>query len=101
MMIKVGKVNFSFVYGSYAKARENILSDIDLVIIGSPDEDVLIKELDRLEEVLKREINYKIYTLKEMKKAGEEKDPFLLEVMRDKKIMLTGEENELRKILEG
>jgi len=95
---KIGNVEFSFVYGSFAKARENSLSDIDLVIIGSPDEDALIKELDRLEEVLKREINYKIYSLKEVKKTG---DPFFEEVMRDKKIMLTGEENELRKILEG
>ena len=101
ILIKIGNINFSFIYGSYAKAGENNLSDIDLVIIGSPDEDALIKELDRLEEVLRREINYKIYSLKEMKQAGGEKDPFLLEVLRDKKIMLTGEENELRKILEG
>ncbi len=61
---KIGNINFSFIYGSYAKAKESYLSDIDLIIIGKPDEDRVIKELDRLERVLKREINYKLYTLR-------------------------------------
>jgi predicted nucleotidyltransferase len=98
---KVGGINFSFIYGSYAKAKENYLSDIDLVVIGNPNEDLLIKELDKLEDALKREINYKLYSLKDFKKEIKEKEPFLLEILRDKKIMLIGEEDELRKILKG
>lgn len=98
---KVGKISFSFIYGSYAKSKENYLSDIDIVIIGTPDEDLLIKELDKLEDVLNREINYKLYSLKEFKKEIKEKEPFLLEILRDKKIMIIGDENELRKILKG
>jgi predicted nucleotidyltransferase len=59
LLEKIGNINFSFIYGSYAKAEESYLSDIDLAIIGKPDEDRLIKELDRFETVLKREINYR------------------------------------------
>jgi predicted nucleotidyltransferase len=95
---KIGNVNFSFIYGSYARAKEGYLSDIDLIIIGKPDEDRLIKELDRLEKVLKREVNYKAYTPQGFKKEIKEKEPFILEVLKDKKIMLIGEENGLRKI---
>ena len=97
----VGGINFSFIYGSYAKAKENYLSDIDLVVIGNPNEDLLIKELDKLEDALSREINYKLYSLKDFKKEIKEKEPFLLEILTDKKIMLIGEENGLRKILKG
>lgn len=95
---KIGNIKLSFIYGSYAKAEESYLSDIDLVIIGKPDEDRLIKELDRFERVLKREINYKVYTLQELNKEIEEKEPFILEILKDKKIMLIGEEDELRRI---
>lgn len=98
---KVGDIDFSFIYGSYAKARENYLSDIDLVVIGNPNEDSLIKELDKLEDALNREINYKLYSLKDFNKEIKNKEPFLLEILRDKKIMLIGEEDELRKVLKG
>lgn len=96
----IGNVKLAFIYGSYAKAKENSLSDVDLVIVGKLDEDKLIKELDKLEEKLQREINYKLYTLKEIKENIREKEPFVLEILRDKKVMLIGDENELRKISE-
>jgi len=95
---ETGTAAYAFIYGSYAKDRENYLSDLDLVIIGEIDEDNLIKELDRLEVRLKRDINYKLYTLTRFKKSIKLKDPFLLEILRDKKIMVAGDENELRKI---
>jgi predicted nucleotidyltransferase len=98
---KIGNVKFAFIYGSYAKARETYVSDIDLVVIGNANEDTLIKVLDSLEDKFQREINYKLYTFKEFKKEIKEKEPFLLEIMRDKKIMLIGNENELRKISKG
>jgi predicted nucleotidyltransferase len=101
VLTKVGKVDCAFIYGSYAKAKENYLSDIDLIIIGKPDEDKLIKEFDRLEGQLRREINYKLYSFTEFKKTVKQKDPFLLEILRNKKIMLMGEEDGLRKIFKG
>ena len=98
---KAGNVAFSFIYGSYAKGKETYVSDIDLIVIGNVNEDSLIKELDTLEDKFQREINYKLFTLKKFKKEIEEKEPFLLEITRDKKIMLIGNENELRKVSKG
>lgn len=94
-------IKMAFIYGSYAKARENYLSDIDIVIIGTPNEDELVKSLDKLEEKLLRDINYKLYKLSEFKKDVRENEPFVLEVLRDKKIMIIGDEGELRKIYKG
>lgn len=98
---KVGNIKFAFIYGSYAKAKEDYLSDIDLAVIGNPDEDKLIKELDKLEEKFQREINYKLYTLQTFKKEIKEQVPFILEILRDKNIVLLGDKNELRKISKG
>lgn len=98
LLKKIADINFAFIYGSYAKSKETFFSDIDLVIIGNPDEDLLIKKIDELEDALKREINYKLYSLKEFKKDIKAKEPFLLEILRDKKLFLIGDESELRKI---
>ena len=51
---QIKNIKFSFIYGSYAKSAENYLSDIDLVVIGSIDEDALIKELDKMEKKIGR-----------------------------------------------
>jgi predicted nucleotidyltransferase len=98
---KAGGVDYAFIYGSYAKAKEGNLSDIDLIVIGKCDEDVLIKNLDSLEDILKREINYKLYTPGDFKKEIKLEEPFLLNILQDKKIMLIGDEDDLRKILKG
>ena len=96
---KTGNIDYAFIYGSYAKAKESYLSDIDLFVVGECDENKLIRELDGLERLLEREINYKLYTPAEFKKDIKQKEPFLLEILRDKKIMVTGEEGGLRLLL--
>lgn len=98
---KFSGIKFAFIFGSYAKSRENYLSDIDLIIIGELDEDKLIRELDDLEKLLKREINYKIYNLSELKQYTKSGDPFLESVVKDKKVFLIGEDDELQKIITG
>ena len=98
---KIGSIDYAFIYGSYAKASENYLSDIDLIVVGECDENEIIKNLDRLEELLKRDINYKLYTLRGLKKEVKQKEPFLLNILQDKKVMLIGDENDLRKIFKG
>ncbi len=98
---EAGDIKMAFIYGSYAKAKENYLSDIDIIIIGAPNEDDLVKKLDKLEEKLQRDINYKLYALNEFKKDVRESEPFVLEVLKDKKIMIIGDEDELRKISKG
>ena len=95
---KMGNIKFAFIYGSYAKSKETYLSDIDLLIIGNPNEDELIKELDRLEKKLQREINYKLYSIIEFKRDVAKKEPFILYILRNKKVMLIGNENGLQKI---
>ncbi len=98
LLNKTGRVSYAFVYGSFAKGKDKVDSDIDLIVVGQIDEDRLIKEMDRLEEALRREINFKIYTPRQFKVEIEAGEPFLMEVLQDKKTMIVGSEDELRKI---
>ena len=77
------------------------MSGIDPKTISDLYEDRLIGELDKLEEQLQRVVNYKFYTSKELWKEVGERIPFLVEILRGKKVMITGDEPELRKISQG
>jgi len=67
-----------------------------LLIVGDVNEGNLIKKLDILEEKLKREINYKLYNFSDFKKEVKEKEPFIEEILKDKKIMLIGDKSDLQ-----
>lgn len=88
-------INAAFIYGSYARNQENILSDIDLFIVGKIDENVLIEKVNKIEKELQREINYTLYSKKNFLKKTEN-DPFIKDVLKNKKIFLIGSDNDLR-----
>lgn len=92
---KIKGVEVSFIYGSFAKNEENAGSDIDLFILGKIDEDKLVREIGKLEKILKREINYSLYTKDEFKKKKRTKDSFILDVLEEPKIFLVGNKNDL------
>ena len=81
---------FAFIYGSFAENREKSASDIDLLIVGSPDEDKVMQEIENLEKKLQREINYNIYPEGEFKERMEKKDSFILNILKRPKIILKG-----------
>lgn len=55
-------IDHALIFGSYAKNEMKNDSDIDLIIIGSPNEDDLIKIIKKSENVFQREINYHLYS---------------------------------------
>jgi len=92
---KFNDIHQAFIYGSFAREEEREDSDIDLLIIGNVDEDKLIKVVNQLERKLQREINYAIYEKKDFKKKKEEGNPFILDIIKEKKIFLIGDKDEL------
>jgi predicted nucleotidyltransferase len=87
---KVAGIEFAFIYGSYAKGEEKADSDVDLLVIGDVDLDRLESNLEKLEEMLGREINYVLYSMKEFKSKKKARDGFLMDVLGSKKIMVAG-----------
>ena len=89
-LIEIG-VKAAFVYGSFANRKAGMDSDIDVFIIGDVNEDELIIKIREVEKKLSREINYVLFTAKEFKKRERNKDPFVLNVLKEPKIMLMGD----------
>lgn len=95
---KIGHIEVAFIYGSVAKNLEDTRSDIDLMVVGDPDLDVLTDAVSAAEISLRHEINYTVFTPKEWKERIAKKNSFVMDVLNNKKIFLIGGEDELRRI---
>lgn len=83
---KIKGIKKAFIHGSFAKGDADTFSDVDLIIVGNPDQFKLNSELKSLEEQFDREINYTLYSLKEFERK--KRSPFLETVLKEKKIIL-------------
>jgi len=92
---KIKGIEHAFIYGSFAKSEEKEGSDIDLFIIGKADEGKLIDEANKLEKKLQREINFTLYEKSDFEQKKKEGNPFILEVVKEQKVFLIGDKNEL------
>ncbi|MFH1492501.1 MAG: nucleotidyltransferase domain-containing protein [Candidatus Omnitrophota bacterium] len=91
----INGVKIAFVYGSFASQKEKTDSDIDLMIIGTPNTSNLNEKIAELEKKLKREINPAIYSLQEYKAKKKSKSGFLMDLLKNPKIMLVGKKDDL------
>lgn len=90
-LMKIGEIKAAFIYGSFARGSAGGKSDIDLFIIGQVHEDELIRCIEKLETQLSREINYVLFTHDEFTERIRNKDPFVQNVLKEKRVMLIGE----------
>lgn len=91
------KIDFAFLFGSYVKNDFKFDSDIDLFIIGDIEEKELYKKIKKVEEMINREINYHLSTLKEFKK-NLAKNFFYKDIVK-KYDLIIGEEDEFKQII--
>jgi predicted nucleotidyltransferase len=95
MLSSLQGIRIAFVYGSFAGKKEKGSSDIDLMIIGTPDNSLLNERIAELENTLKREINPTIYSMKEYLAKKKAKSGFIIELLKNPKIMLIGNDDDL------
>lgn len=81
-------VKEAYIYGSYAKNKMDVHSDIDLLVIGSHEMVILQKKLNTLQKEIDREINSVSMDEREFKKRIEKSDPFIIEVLKGKNIKI-------------
>lgn len=95
----LGKVKFAFISSKFAKGKQTgAADDVDILVVGS----IVLPQLQAIiaDEQAKREteINYSFMDEAEFKFRVKRRDPFILRVLIQPKIMLIGDEDEL---LEG
>jgi predicted nucleotidyltransferase len=87
---KIEGLGEAYLYGSFARIQQDMASDIDVLVIGAPREEILAEAVRKLERRLGREINYTILTPKEFKARRARKDAFLENVWQNKRVSLLG-----------
>ncbi len=85
-------VESAYLYGSFAKGESDAASDIDLLLIGAPDQSALAAEIRKAERTLRREINYTVLTSSELEQRLAAHDPFLSDVWNGRRIPLMGDD---------
>ena len=95
-----GAIRVGFIYGSYAKGEESTTSDIDLFVVGT----ISAKELSRLlapiQSELRRQINPVVMGRQEFQEKVAAKNHFVTSLLRDPKIFLVGNQDELDRLVE-
>lgn len=94
------KMKYALIYGSFAKGTEREGSDIDLLVVGSIDDDRLIRVITDIESRTGREINYILWSEYEFRKKAEEKVSLLQSIAANPVIMVIGDEDEFRRSIE-
>lgn len=90
-------IEAAFVYGSVAGGTEVPGSDVDLLIVGDTGFGALVDALHGVDKKLGREINPKVFSMKDWKLRVKAGNPFAKEVLKGPKIMLIGDEDGLGK----
>jgi predicted nucleotidyltransferase len=87
---RIDGIQEAYLYGSFARNRQDVASDIDIVVIGNPKSDRLAEVVRTLEKQLGREINYTVLTRKEFDSRRARKDAFLEDIWHNKRLSLVG-----------
>jgi len=89
-------IRFMLVFGSMASGDYGERSDIDLMVVGSMDEEPLLVAAKRIEEETGREVNYVLWSEEEFREKVKAGHHLLLDIAEKPLIMLVGSEDEFR-----
>jgi predicted nucleotidyltransferase/biotin operon repressor len=78
----------AYIYGSYAANKMGAHSDIDLLVIGKHQAIALQRKISKLQRELDREINVTSIDKKELLTRRRRKDPFIINIFKNKTIAL-------------
>ena len=84
----IAGIKEAYIYGSYAKNKMDVYSDIDLLVVGDHDIISLQRRLNKFQKEIDREINVVNMDQREFKKRVKKRDPFILEILHKKHIKI-------------
>lgn len=87
---QIDGIEEAYLYGSFANNQQDAGSDIDVLVIGNPPDQVLAEAIRKIERQLAREVSYTVLTRKEFDSRRTRKDAFLENVWHNKRVPLIG-----------
>jgi len=88
-------VQVAFVFGSVAQGKERSTSDVDVMVVGSAKLERVVGALMPAGERLGRDLNPVVMAPEEFRTKLKTRDRFVSRIMREPKIILTGDIREL------
>ena len=92
------EIQIVFVYGSVARQKERVNSDVDLMVLGDASFSEVVSALGPAQKALGREINPTVFPASEFRSKLAAGNHFLRSVMKEKRLFVLGTENELAKL---
>ena len=84
----VAGIESAWIFGSFAKGEADAASDIDLLIVGQPDQALLSREIRKAEKALRREVSYTVFAHEELERRLARRDPFVTDIWNGRRIGL-------------
>jgi len=78
----------AYIFGSFAKGKMSLESDIDILLVGSHSSLEAKRRLAKLEDEIRRELNVVDMTEKEFSKRKKTKDEFIGNIFKNKNIKI-------------
>lgn len=88
-LTNVESIEEAFIYGSYGSSTETPLSDVDVFVVGRPDE-VMWERIVEAQRELGREINVKHYTRAEVDRLRRSGSEFIRSAYAGRRVTLIG-----------
>ncbi len=91
---KLGTIDYAMFSGRFIRGLKPVRDEVDILIVG----DVVLSELEALmkeEQVrVNRELNYAVFSLEEFEFRKARRDPFVMEILYDSRVMVIGSEDD-------
>jgi hypothetical protein len=91
---KLGDVQFVMFSGKFVRGLPPTQDEVEVLVIGT----VVLSELQAImkeeEKRLGREVNYAVFTPEEFEFRKTRRDPFILEILYNTRVMVIGSEDE-------
>ena len=90
------RVEVAFIYGSFAKGEERAGSDVDVMIVGEVGFGEVVSAIRSAQDRIGREVNPSVFAPDEWRKRVVSSDHFITTILREEKLFLIGDEQNLR-----
>ncbi len=94
-LTSLGKVRFAMLSAEFVKGRKSGPNEIDFMVVGRVNVEVLQDMIRDYEEQIGREVNYTVMTEDEFEFRKNRGDAFIRDVLSQPQIVLVGDESEL------
>lgn len=96
---KVPGIRFGFIDPSLVKNQGDRESEVDITVLGGPDLVEMDEVISKAEEKLGRPFSITSFTVREFRERIKVRDDLVLKALRGPKIMLLGDEKEMKTAL--